>query len=107
MWEFIKCDMTNTKWANAFKIKSKSANRLAKLRIVTNVQFAKTIVSAKWNKGKCKKTRYTGTFDAFFIEMIIGSHTIMRNGEGQICCTSYVAFLMLTSCNTIILQKEC
>lgn len=57
MWEFIKCDMTNTKWANAFKIKSKSANRLARLRIVTNVQFAKTIVSAKWNKGKCKKNK--------------------------------------------------
>lgn len=58
-------------------------------------------------KESAKKTRYTGTFDAFFIETIIGSHTIMRNGEGQICCTSYVAFWMLTSCNTIILQKEC
>ena len=106
MWEFTKCDMTNTKWANAFKIKSKSANRLARLRIATNVQFAKTIVSAKWNKGKCKKTRGTGTFDAFFIGMIIGSHTIMRNGEGQACRTSCVVFPMLTSCKTIILQKE-
>ena len=55
MWEFIRCDMKNTKWANAFKIKSKSANRLARLRIATNVQFAKTVVSAKWNKGKHKK----------------------------------------------------
>lgn len=90
--EFIKCDMTNTKWANAFKIKSKSANRLARLRIVTNVQFAKTIVSAKWNKGKsAKKTRYTGTFDAFLLKRYRFTYDYEKWVKGRYVVHSYVA----------------